>query len=500
MAYRVALASIYHESNTFSTQPTDLPKFHAKCWVVGDELIRFFTGTRTVIGGCIAGASERGLTLLPILGALATPSGPVTTNAMEEIADRLASGLDSGSPFDGALLELHGSMVAEGSDTPELELLRLIRHRLGERPIVAVTDMHMNLSPELLSVVDVIVGYRTNPHVDTFDRGADAARVLREILDGRVRPRTAYVRVPVIAPAVAQRTDVEPLRSILARADEIRAEPAVVEVNIHCGFTYADVPHLGMSISVVTNDDDRLAANRARELAELVWTLRRAFVSNGRVLTVRKAFEEAARAVRQPGRSGPVVIADTGDNINGGGSGDGTWLIREALGHPEIKSLATIWDPAMVALSELAPRGTRVRFEVGGKTGPLNGGTVAIEANVLWVGDGRYKRSGPMATGGVENMGRTAVLRAGSLDLVVQSNPVQPNDPSQFQHCGLEPSDYEIVILKGAAAIRAGWSNIAQCFVEAGTRGFTDSVISRLPYMRITRPLWPFDKAFGWTA
>jgi microcystin degradation protein MlrC len=495
MTYRIALASIYHESNTFSNRVTDLASFRAKCWAIGEDLRTFFAGTRTVVGGFIDGAAEAGLTLVPIVGALATPSGPVSSEALKEIATQLSKGLEAQGPFDGALVELHGSMVSRDYDTPELELLRLVRRELGERPIVVVLDMHTNLSPAMLAVVDVAVGYKTNPHVDTYDRGTDAAHILRRVLDRCVRPISAYVRVPVIAPAISQRTDAEPLQSIMEKAAQLRTLPGIIEVNVHCGFTYADVPHLGMAISVIADSDPELASRSASELGELVWTLRRSFVA-ARSLSSREAVRSAVVAASTEG--GPVVIADTGDNINGGGSGDGTWLIREAVAQTDVRALGTVWDPDVVTIAGSIGVGGPIRCEVGGKNGPLSGAPVAIDGEVLWIGDGEYRRLGPMAAGALENMGRSAVIRTRTVDLVVQGHPIQPNDPAQFIHCGLEPSQYGIVMLKGAAAVRAGWRGVARQFVEASTPGFTDSILQRLPFTRISRPLWPFDEEFSY--
>lgn len=80
------------------------------------------------------------------------------------------------------------------------------------------------------------------------------------------------------------------------------------------------------------------------------------------------------------------------------------------------------------------------------------------------------------------------------MDVIVQSLPIQPNDPELFRCAGLEPRDYSVVVLKGAAALRAGWCDLSRDFIAAGTPGVTDSDLTRLPYRAVRRPIWPLDR------
>jgi microcystin degradation protein MlrC len=111
---------------------------------------------------------------------------------------------------------------------------------------------------------------------------------------------------------------------------------------------------------------------------------------------------------------------------------------------------------------------------------------------VLWVGDGSFVNSGPMATGARVTMGPSAVVELGPARVVLQSRPVQPNDPEMFRSVGLRPEDHALVLLKGAAALRAGWAPLVAGFVDAGTPGVTDCDLARLPYEH-RRDAWPLD-------
>lgn len=479
---RVAVAAAYHETNTFAPKATDIGAFRRR-WFVGEELRSAFSDTRTVVGGFLDGAAAAGLEIVPVFGAFATPAGTVTRDAFDEIARTLGTALEAAGQVDGVLLELHGAMAVDGMTDPEDDLVALVRDHVGRVPIAAVLDLHANVARPRLEGVDVLLGYRTNPHVDTYERGRDAAARLGDVLRGRLDPIRAHRGVPIVAAPVAQRTDAEPLASLWQHARRLEADLGLADVTIHGGYAYADVEHLGIGITVTADRARADVAHRAAtELAASAWAARQRF--SVAVPSTADAFDDAARG------PGLVAVADTGDNINGGAPGDATWLLEQALASPSLATLTTVSDPDAVAAAFEVGTGGRLRISLGGRSSPSAGSPVAVDAEVIRVGDGTFTNKGPMATGAVVSMGRSAVLRVGRCDVVLQERPVQPNDPELFRCMGVEPADYRVVMLKGAAAIRAGWNGLAARFVDAGTPGVTDTRLERLEYHR-AGPLWP---------
>ncbi len=49
---------------------------------------------------------------------------------------------------------------------------------------------------------DVMIAYLTNPHVDQFERGEEAAQTMISMLGG-MQTSSTLVRVPMISPAVS---------------------------------------------------------------------------------------------------------------------------------------------------------------------------------------------------------------------------------------------------------------------------------------------------------
>lgn len=487
---RVAVVGCFHETNTFASRTTDEAAFHRKGgWLAGAELVDAYAGTRTVVGGMLDLAPSLGFEPVPVFGAYATPAGMVTRAAFDRITEQIIDGLQPAGTLDGLLLELHGAMVVENEPDPETRLLERIRRTIGDLPVVAVTDLHANMTGARVRHLDALVGYRTNPHVDTYEAGVRAAEHLQQLMAGELPTVVVHRAVPMLAAPIAQRTDTEPLHGLLEAAQDLEHRYGMIDVTVHAGFAHADVAHAGLSFTVTAPAD---RSDRADEvlgrLCTQAWEHRHEFEVT--LPDTDDAVRKAAARFEQAG--GPVAVTDTGDNINGGGPGDTTWLLRAALEHLTEPVAATLWDPAAVTAARGAGVGGRFEANLGGKAESLGGAPLVGEAIVRWLGDGEFVNRGPMASGARVSMGPTAVVGFGRADIVLQSLPVQPNDPEMFRSVGLRPADYPLILLKGAAAVRAGWGPLVSAFVDAATPGVTDCDLRRLPY-RARRGAWPLD-------
>ena len=121
---KVAVAGFAHESNTFSSQPTRLEDFDI---YEGDEVLTRQQDTYHEIAGYIAAARDLDMELCPTLSATATPAGPVTSAAYEEISGRILDRIRALGPIDGVLLALHGAMVAEEFPHGDAETVHRVR-------------------------------------------------------------------------------------------------------------------------------------------------------------------------------------------------------------------------------------------------------------------------------------------------------------------------------------------------------------------------------------
>ncbi|MEZ4570715.1 MAG: M81 family metallopeptidase [Thermomicrobiales bacterium] len=100
-------------------------------------------------------------------------------------------------------------MVIEGISDGEAEYLRRVREIVGpDMPIVMELDLHANISPESVDMVDVMIGYDTYPHVDVYDRAIELTHLLKRIVDGEIKPAHAFRQIrswPTFRPSIPGR-------------------------------------------------------------------------------------------------------------------------------------------------------------------------------------------------------------------------------------------------------------------------------------------------------
>jgi microcystin degradation protein MlrC len=488
---RIAIGGISHETNTFSTIPTDLSLFDRRGVHGGDALIPAFAGTKTIIGGFLDGARSQGFEVVPTMLAEAAPSGTVTAEAFDRLMGLLLEGLRGAGQIDGVLLELHGAMVAENARDGDAEILRQVRAVVGSLPIVAVLDLHANISQGMVALADALVGYDTYPHIDMYERGLEAADLITRMVRGGLRTARALRKPPLMPPLPKQCTTYDtPMRALIELAHQREQEPGMVSVTVAAGFPYADVPEAGLAVLAIADRDQARADAVADEIANLAWERRQEFVI--RCTPVDEALEIAASARDAAG--GPVVLADTADNPGAGAPCDGTILLAGLLERGvQNAALGAIWDPQAVEICRVAGVGANVELLLGGKTDDMHGVPLTVAGKVRLLSDGRFVNLGPMNTGAETRMGPTAVLAIEGVDVVITSNRVQALDAGLFMSQGIEPRRKRVLVLKSSVHYRGAFEPLASRIVEVDTPGLSNSDLSRYPYQHVRRPIFPLD-------
>ena len=496
MAASFFSAAIGHETNTFAVTPTRLADFDfagAPAADASPEQIRSrFRGTRTVHGGYLAAAEELGFALEPLLWAFATPSGVVEPAAYEELAGVLLERLSRRrrqAGCRGVLLDLHGAMVSEHLEDVEGDLIERTRAVLGAGvPLVVTIDLHANVSGRMATHADAIIGFEEYPHVDAFERGMQAGRLIHAAAAGTVRPRLAYVQLPLVTMPPKQCTLIPPAGDLLRRAQDTARQPGVLDASIAYGFPFADIRDAGTSVLVTADGSAALAAEHAARLARAVWQRRQEFDAD---LT---PVAEAIRFAREQA-TGLVVLADGSDNPGGGGPCDGTVVLRELLAAGvEDAVVAVIADPEAVAAAVEAGVGETIEVRLGGKTDRRHGDPVALRAVVRLLSDGRFVTRSRMGAGGVTEMGRTAVLQCRGVRVVVTERRVQPLDAELLRSVGIEPRAQRLVALKSAVHFRSTYQQIAERIFDLDTPGVHRPDFAAYRYRRLRPGVYPLDR------
>src|SRR5579862_7431065 len=253
---RLLIAMMKHETNTFSPVPTPLQRFgHGPGPLYGEDAVAAYRGTGSGLGAFLDLAERAGAEINLPVAASAPPSRPVEDAAYEHIAGTICEAVAKGG-WDGIMLDLHGAMVTESLEDGEGELLRRIRAIDPKTPIAVAYDMHANLYDAMIENATVVAGYRTYPHIDTYETATRAGEILLKAMRGEVRPVMAWGNVPMLPHVMRQGSDDHPNRELQARAAEMRkAGPGgrALDASLFTGFPHADITNAGLSAVVVTD-------------------------------------------------------------------------------------------------------------------------------------------------------------------------------------------------------------------------------------------------------
>lgn len=488
---RLLIAQMKHETNTFSPVPTPLTRFaHGRSRPLeGDEVREAFKGTGTAIGAFLDLAERTGAeVVLPVAGN-AAPSGPVEHTAYEYMARRIVDAAAKGC--DAILLDLHGAMVPEGVDDGEGELLRRIRQVAPRVPIGVALDMHTNLFPAMAEYATVLAGYQTYPHVDMYETGLRAGRPVLAMLDGKARPTLAFGHRPMLPHVMRQASLDSPNKEIQERARQMEAN-ATLAATFFVGFPHADIPYAGASAVVVTDGDAARARRECEELLDMAWRDRAKFVYALEPLeaSLKRAAEIEAR---------PVVLLDHYDNCASGGTMDTMTVLGAMLdaGLADAAAFA-IFDPQAVQQMQAAGTGANVTLALGGKLDMpalgLKGVPRTVSGKVKRLVDGQYRNEGPMARGERGDLGASAVLDTGKVEIAVISRHTEPYDLGSFRALGIDPAKKRYLMLKSRVHWRAGLGPLAKAVVECAGTGVCTSDYAQLRFSRVRRPAFPLDR------
>ncbi|HJP31261.1 MAG TPA: M81 family metallopeptidase [Candidatus Latescibacteria bacterium] len=487
---RIAVAGFAHESNTFSSQPTRLEDFGI---TTGTEVLMRQQDSYTEIAGYIAAAGDLDMELLPILSASATPAGPVTSAAYEEITGRILDGIDALASVEGVLLALHGALVAEEFPHGDAETVRRVRDLVGPgTPIVVTHDYHANVPPALVEAADALVIYKTNPHVDQRERGIEAATILARTVCGEIRPTMALAKPELLFNIYFHNTSVAPMQPLMALAIDLERQDGILSCSIAAGYQYADVEWMAPSVVVITDADQARADSEAQRIAEAMWAERDRLITD--VATPEAAVRQAMASDVHP-----VTLLDFGDNIGGGSAGDATFVLEQLLALGADAWVVTLWDPVAVQACFEAGIGAAIALTVGARTDDEHGTPQKITGTVRTLSDGSYEERERRHGGGRRhNQGLTAVVRTSSGDgvglLVLTTERQSPNSIHQITSVGIAPEQQKILVAKGAVAPRAAYEPVSPRLIEVDSGGAC--WIARGPehYQRACKGLYEWNR------
>lgn len=485
----LGMLGFLHESNTFLAAKTEYEDFARVSLTSGDAMLERWTNARHELGGMIAGCAEADLHIAGGFAALAMPSGTITAQSYEKILAELLAATEQLLPIDGLLVALHGATVSEHYPDADGELLRRVRQLVGpDLPMVVTLDLHANISPEMARHSSALIAYRTNPHLDQYERGHEAALLMARTLRGEVKPVQALETPPLLLPISRQYTQEDPAKQLYADLDEVCAWPGILSASVAMGFYFSDVEEMGASFVAVADGDAALARRVSLWMATRAWERRQSFLSHlpDPVTAVKTALEASSK---------PVVLMDIGDNVGGGSPADSTILFAEILRQGGRNAMVILCDPEAVRRCEASGVGSHIALQVGAKSDDRHGSPVEIQGRIRTLSDGifveRKVRHGGWGGG---NQGLTGVVETDDGHTVVLTTlRMAPMSLEQVISLGIHPEQKDLLIVKGVVAPRAAYEPIAGSLILVDTPGVTSDNPANFAYRRRRKPLFPLE-------
>lgn len=439
---------------------------------------------------------------VPLRIAAAQPGGPVEHRYFESLVADIEARLRAAGRLDALFISAHGAALTTEEDDPDGVLFARIRAVVGpDVPVVAVFDLHTNVSPAMTDALSAFVAYRTNPHTDLRECGQEAAQHLHTLLEhgpGVVE----LVKLPFVPPATAQLVAPgTPYADLIALGQRHVGGP-ILNVSLCGGFALADSGKCGFAAVVTARNGDRPSAQAvARELAHAVWSARERFES--RLTPLGDAVREAVLAGRPNGE--PLILADVADNPGAGGGGNTVALLMALVtAGAQNVLLGVFTDPDLA--HEAHTLGVGATFHaVFNRDSPADSPFAPPfrhAARVLALADGHFVGRRGMVKGSQLSMGPSALLELGGVRVAVISERQQLLDPAQLDVLGVDLWTVRTLVVKSRGHFRAAFDGFASPnrILEVDCPGLTTPNLATLPWSHMPRPVYPLDPDTRWPA
>ena len=474
---RIMVGKFFDETNTFIPENYTLDDIK-KTAVFGQDILSQKGMVHGIPGTSIDGFMDvMKLFDVEMIGSISARGDYrlITEEAFDFVTSHMLDTLEK-YEVDAVYLSMHGAGVTEGHDDLEGDTLELIRQKVGpDVPIVYTLDLHSTLTEKMARNADAVSIYRTYPHIDACEVGYEVGAILMGTLLGNLKPVIAVKHLPLlIGPPLNVVTADLPMKNVYDRAKEMqRTIPKVLTCCPAHGFMQQDVPGAGAGVMVTTDGDLELGQRLADELGELMFSYRKDFWIH--LPGPEETIKLAAASEK------PVAIADSGDNIGGGGAGDGTHLLQEILKQNIKSAFVQIYDPESALQAFNAGTGAKVSLEVGGKSSKLYGSPVPISGTVT-----RVSKSG-------DAWHRCARIDMNGVTVLLNTKRIGPNDQTNVRAMDIRPEDYQMTVCKGSFAFRPQYPSSTFDYIMSATPGYVSADLSTFDWKRIQRPIYPLD-------
>jgi len=292
----------------------------------------------------------------------------------------------------------------------------------------------------------------------------------------------------VITPTVMQDTKTHPSLEIMERARIWEDHIEDVYVSVLYGFPWSDVPDVGATVMVITNNDQALADEIADDMSKYIWKVREEFANKH-----YPRPDEAVPQIKEAVAAGqtPVIVGDYSDRM-----GDATHILRALMTQGASNFvIATLKDPTLLeSLSDEGKQsGDEVAVEIGGYLAESSGSPVRLEGTLEYFGPYQNPKDG-------NEFDKMGVIRFGNNNrIIISPDLYQVTYPAIFDVLEIDQTALDIIVLKSRVHFRRGFDLIDYAcsifIVDAPEPYFGTVHLDALEYEHIPANLYPLNSS-----
>jgi microcystin degradation protein MlrC len=412
---------------------------------------------------------------LPTVVATAVPGGPVAAATYRRIKTEFLKRVQDLLPLDGLYLPMHGAMFVDGMQDAEGDWYAAVREIVGPKCLLSASyDLHGNISKRVIDNLDMLSAFRTAPHIDREETMRRACDMLIHCIDNRIQPTLIWAPIPVLMPGERSSTEWDPGKRLWAQLPSLNTQAGVLDVSLLVGYVWADEPRSSAS-AVVTGTAPATLNKIALSLAQQYWDARKDFQFGTKTGSIAECVRWSIEAPTQP-----AILADSGDNPTGGGTGDRAEVLAELLRQKAGNVVfAGIADRPATEACYGAGVGATLPLSIGATLDPLGSRAVKTTAKILFL----------LQTG--QPLERQAVVEVAGIKVVLTARRRPFHDIVDFTSLQLQPKDFKIIVVK-SGYLSPQLKPLANPSLMALSDGAINQDLEHLPKNRLRKPSYPF--------
>lgn len=485
---KVAICEFRQESDAFNPILSDRDFFERGGIHEGQGIYDALHGKQVAVNGMITELEKDNIQPTLLFSMHADSGGSVKDRVVEEFVTKTTQMLATELPVDGILVSMHGATQSETIEDVCGYILETLRKMVGPDVAIAASfDLHGNITDKMQKNADFICGYQTYPHVDFFNTGARAARLLIDTLKGKIHAKTYRTVIPMIVPASSYTTLRGPFGELVKYAHAQVDSKKILDYTIFQMQPWMDVKQGGTCV-VTIGENEQVAKEVCADLAKQLFEMRDSFKQE--LFTIDEVIRKAEK--NNSGR--PIVLVDSPDSPNAGACGDSPAVLEriKAL-NSDVSAAFYISDKPVVDKLWHCEIGSTHPISLGASLCQAYYKPVDMEVTILSKHNGVYIGEGPAGRGTPHDCGRVVTVCWNKVDIVICDAVVFPGDLQLYRHFGVEPTFYQLVNVKACTSFRVAYEPIAQEICETDTPGTAPINLFLPDFKRLPKTFYPFS-------